>query len=104
MLLGIYLSNEEVFYEHIEHAEDPITAPGPYGPNVCDYCEEMYAEETRQAELVASSEIAKYLPKLKTISWKSFFAEPQDEAMDDEQLTTMTIERGVGELIVKLCK
>lgn len=103
-MLGIYLSHEDVFYEHIEHSEDPDVVPTPYGPNSCDYCEKLYAEETRQTELAASADIAQYLPALKTISWKTFFAKNRTQGADDEQITTMTIERGDAQLTVKRCK
>ncbi|KAG7093539.1 hypothetical protein E1B28_007210 [Marasmius oreades] len=67
--LGIYLSNEELWWNHISCCKaDSIIEPGE-----CKKCREVYSPTTLVREQTASTLIAAKLPSLKVISWNSYF-------------------------------
>ena len=98
LFLGIYLSDEQVFYSHIAHA-DP--ADDPHGPDECPLCELVHAEYVRDVERLASAQLAQGLPELKIISWSTFFA--MDQPGDDPELqkTTLWVKREGGGVAVR---
>ncbi|KAJ3526975.1 hypothetical protein NM688_g8190 [Phlebia brevispora] len=100
LVLGVYLSDEKIFYDHIDHSEDP-DAPFPFGPDECSLCAELHTDVVRETEMLASAEIAQYFPNLKTVSWSSFFTGNQPGDDPANQRTTMWIKRERDTLAVK---
>ena len=90
LFLGIYLSDEEVLYQHIAHANHADEA---HGPDECPLCTCFHAEYVREVELLAGAELARYLPSLEIVSWSTWFA--MDQPGDDPELqkTTMWVKR-----------
>lgn len=105
LFLGIYLSDEAIFYDHIIHSED-ITQPfaEPYGPDECLICDELHADSVRDTEILASVNIATYLPRLKSISWSSFFAKDLPGDDPDQQRTTIWLKRDGDKIRVRRSK
>ncbi len=95
LFLGIYLSEVNIFYYHIDHGfrRMRLLRTDPYGPEQCRQCHELYAEEVRQQEVAASASLARFLPSLKILGWNSFFAHEEDGDGWAEQRTTILIER-----------
>ncbi|TDL24099.1 hypothetical protein BD410DRAFT_720272 [Rickenella mellea] len=95
--LGFFLSPDELLSKHFRHApEDEI---GPFGPEFCDVCHDMYSPTTRLAELQASVGLAQVLKKLKTVRFSSFFAKQDSDAC--ERKTTIWISRCDGRIKVR---
>ncbi|PSR82603.1 hypothetical protein PHLCEN_2v6036 [Hermanssonia centrifuga] len=101
LFLGIYLSEVNIFYYHIDHGfrRMRLLRTDPYGPEQCRQCHELYGEEVRQQEVAASASLARFLPSLKILGWNSFFAHEEDGDGWAEQRTTILIER-VDEWII----
>ncbi|KAH8111049.1 hypothetical protein DFH11DRAFT_1799086 [Phellopilus nigrolimitatus] len=80
--LGFFLSQEDLFYEHVAHAlsEDADEGAGkPFGPEWCIPCFEQHARGVRLAELQAGLVLAQTLRALRTLSWGSFFGRQHQE-------------------------
>ena len=111
--LGFFLSPEELFYEHIEHAQEINAAPSPssaeadttvdaalpFGPEWCVDCFERYAPSVRLVELQAALSLAQALKELKTVSWASFFGRQKQEM--EGRRTTIWVGRASGHIRVR---
>ncbi|KAI5124269.1 hypothetical protein M0805_005118 [Coniferiporia weirii] len=72
--LGFFLSPEDLFYEHLEHAQEFVESEErPFGPEWCLLCFERHAANVRLAELQASLAFAQTLRALRTLTLGSFF-------------------------------
>ncbi|KAF9266793.1 hypothetical protein L218DRAFT_985378, partial [Marasmius fiardii PR-910] len=67
--LGIYLSDEELWWDHIACCKD-VTATQP---GECKKCQNIHSEVTLAREQIASAVIATKLPSVKVVSWNSYF-------------------------------
>lgn len=93
--MGIFLSDEQLIYSHIDHALDnygPDTAE-VYGPDECTVCDLLAPiKSVRVRELAASLVIAQMLKTIRSIGWSSFFCnkpgkneKKADEEEDDDE-------------------
>lgn len=103
--LGIFLSDSDVFYNHLDHAGDFQFPPTqevtkPYAPDRCERCE-GFAESVRQVELVAAAAIASHLASLESVTWSTWFArkEPGDDGKN--QTTTIWIAQDEEGIILR---
>ncbi|KAH9943801.1 hypothetical protein B0H21DRAFT_474460 [Amylocystis lapponica] len=104
--LGIFLSDLDVFYDHILHrdavqSKTPEEISPPFGPEACPLCVAEHAAHVRTRELFASAALASALRSLKTISWSTFFA--QEQPGDDvlARSTTAWVRRHGGKVQVR---
>ena len=74
LFLGVYLSDEDIFYEHIMHAQAYYDTRDPYGPADCGLCHKTFSSSIQEIELAGSAALAQYLPQLKSVTWSSFFS------------------------------
>ena len=101
LFLGVYISDEDIFYAHIDQCDIDL-CDNPYGPDGCADCERLYGEEVRALELIASTVITKYLPSLERISWSTFFPGEVTSADDcARRRATFQIQRHDGEVALK---
>ena len=96
--LGIFLSSNMLFDDHLAHAGDFRFPPSPnvkhpFGPDLCPECE-VYTDDVRSQELLASAALATYLPLLESISWSTFFAQKEYGDNPRGQTTTVWIQPG----------
>ncbi|KAL0955145.1 hypothetical protein HGRIS_004059 [Hohenbuehelia grisea] len=86
--LGIFLSPEQIFYEHMNHDEYAVASP----LDDCDIClgNSRLIDYTVRIELEASLIMAKQLKSLRRVSWSSWFGDrvpctwnDEHEAVDD---------------------
>ncbi|KAL5513217.1 hypothetical protein ACEPAH_3615 [Sanghuangporus vaninii] len=81
--LGIFLSPEDILFEHFTHAhhfcEGGCIHAKPFGPEWCTVCFERYAEDVRLAELQATLMLAQMLKELRSMTWASFFGRQLQE-------------------------
>ncbi|KAJ8095075.1 hypothetical protein AAF712_006922 [Marasmius tenuissimus] len=67
--LGVYLSDEELWWNHI-----PCCKSGqPVSPEKCNKCQDLYSLTTRTREDAASTVLVSVLPSLRQVSWSSYF-------------------------------
>lgn len=80
--LGVFLSEEDLVYAHIEHVlEEDEHAGMSYGPDECDVCDAVF-QDVRTRELEASLIFAQRFKALKTVAWSSFFSQASGNDLD----------------------
>ncbi|KAJ4470138.1 hypothetical protein J3R30DRAFT_3343196 [Lentinula aciculospora] len=77
--LGIFLSNEQIIYEHITHpdGDDNCFATSPSDCTKCD----MFRNEVHAREELASEIVFQRLPNLRQIKWSTFFNRPNSKTV-----------------------
>ncbi|EJD07602.1 uncharacterized protein FOMMEDRAFT_150140 [Fomitiporia mediterranea MF3/22] len=101
--LGIFLSMEDLMYEHFAHAthlhSQGLIGERPFGPEWCVPCFDRYAEDVRLVELQSTLALAQTLKELRTVTWASFFGRQLQEM--DGRKTTIWVFRKDGTLRVR---
>ena len=91
--LGVYLSSNQLFENHLDHAGDFNFPPNimtalPFGPDCCVACNPL-GGEPRRLELVAAAVLAEHLPALERVTWSTWFAENEYGDNQREKSTTV---------------
>jgi len=101
--IGLFLSSEELLYEHFAHAQAPDNdeegEEHPYGPELCLVCLTLYADKIRLEELNACLTLAQTFKELETVSWGSFFGRQTREVSN--RMTSINIHRTDGRIRVR---